>query len=205
MRYGSIGVVTAMVLAAAMTAGGCGGGSGGSAGAGGTGGADASTGTAVTSLSGARALNALTTAEANQLCNDTYGYFASAIPQGTECKWKGLSYAASSSAPSQTVLQQNCTTQENACLQADGGASSNPGCGDIPPDCTATVAQYSTCISDEVSAFSQTVGGLPSCATLTSAGTGAIFDAQTGGTPPASCASLSNACPALYPPSPISN
>ena len=42
------------------------------------------------------------------------------------------------------------------------------------------MAQYSACISDEVAAFIQTVNGLPSCATLTSADTSAIFDAQAG-------------------------
>jgi hypothetical protein len=199
MRNWPIALTAALVL-------GCGSaGSGGSGHDGGPGDSGSGGSNPVTTLTGSKALNALAPGEASQLCDDTYAYFASAIPRATACKWKGLSYAASSSAPSQDVLQQNCTTQESACLQADGGASSNPGCGDIPTTCTATVAQYAACISDEVTAFTATVGGLPSCTTLTSAGTSAIFDAQTGGTPPASCASLSNACPALYPPTPLNN
>jgi hypothetical protein len=171
-------------------------GTGGRSGGGGAGGGESS----VTTLGGSKAVNALTAAEATQLCNDTYAYFGSAIPKATTCKWKGLSYAASSSAPSQAVLQQNCTSQATPCLQSDPWAN-NSGCNGIPSTCAATVAQYAACIKDEVAAFIQTVDGLPSCTALTS--TAPIFDAQTGGTPPASCTSLGNACPDLYPPNPI--
>jgi hypothetical protein len=38
-------------------------------------------------------------AEATQLCNDAYAYFGHAISRATSCKWKGLAYAISSSAP----------------------------------------------------------------------------------------------------------
>ncbi len=228
MRNGTIGLMATVLLASATGPAGCssasnGGGTGGSSGGvggsgsgtggsgakggssgtGGSGAGGAGGGGGVTNIGSTKALNALTPAEANQLCNDIYSYFGTAIPQATACKWKGLSYAASSSAPTQAVLQQNCTMQQNGCLQSDAATFSNPGCGDIPTNCTATVAQYSACIADEVTAFSQTVSGLPMCTALTSAGTSAIFDAQSGGTPPASCASLSDACPALYPPSPL--
>jgi hypothetical protein len=228
MRHEPIGYITALLLASATVAAGCSatsngdgtggssggvggsgsgsggsGAKGGSSGNGGSGAGGAGGGGGVTSLSGTKAVNALTTTEAGLLCSDIYSYFGTAIPRATACKWKGLSYAASSSAPTQAMLQQNCTMQQNGCLPSDAATFSNPGCGDIPTNCTATVAQYSACIADEVTAFSQTVGGLPTCTALTSAGTSAIFDAQSGGTPPASCASLSDACPALYPPSPL--
>ena len=141
-------------------------------------------------------------AEVTQLCNDTYAYFGSAIPKATTCKWKGLSYAASSSAPSQSVLQQNCTSKETACQPTDPWAD-NLGCNDIPvdlhgdgrgstPPASATRSRPS----------SRPSTGSPACATLTSAGTAAIVDAQTAN-PPASCASLMNTCPDLYPPGPF--
>jgi hypothetical protein len=203
MRNGPIGIVSAMAVAWMMTTG-CGGGgaaagTGGSPG-GGTGGSSGAT--PVTTLSGTKAVGALTAAEAMQLCRDTYAYFGSAIPKATACKWKGLAFAASSSAPSQSVLQQNCTSQESGCLQAADPWANNPGCSDLPTTCTATVAQYAACIGDEVAAFVQIVNGMPACAALTSAGTAAIFDAQSGA-PPASCASLGNSCPDLYPPGPL--
>jgi len=202
MRNGLIGLMRAMALGLMATAG-CGstpgttGGTGGngSSGSGGTGG-----GSSVTTLSGGKAVGALTMAEATQLCNDTYAYFGTAIPKATSCKWKGLIYAASSSAPSQSALQQACTTKETSCLSTDPWAN-NPGCSDIPSTCTATVAEYSACISDEVAAFIPTVNGLPTCPTLTS--TLPIIDAQTAGTPPASCTSLGDKCPDLSIPSPL--
>jgi hypothetical protein len=227
MRNGLVGLVSATVLAAmaaavacssgggtggtggsssgaAGTAGGASGGSaGGGAGAGGPGGAAGGGGSAsaVTTISGSKAVNALTATEVTQLCDDSYAYFGSAIPKATTCKWRGLAYAASSSAPSQTVLQQNCTSKETACQPTDPWAN-NLGCNDIPATCTATVAQYAACINDEVTAFIQAVTALPSCTSLTSAGTAAIVEAQTAN-PPASCAALMNTCPELYPPGPF--
>jgi hypothetical protein len=43
------------------------------------------------------------------------------------------------------------------------------------------------------------VSGLPSCTEFTSAGTSAIWDAM-GANAPASCTSLTDKCPDLYPP-----
>jgi hypothetical protein len=156
----------------------------------------------VTTLSPDRAVNALSPAEVTQLCNDTYAYFGSAIPKATTCKWKGLSYAASSSAPSDAVIQQNCTGQQTACQQTADPWANNSGCNDIPATCTATIGQYSACISDEVAAFIQTVNGFPMCASLMRTDASAILNAIAAD-PPASCASLTNTCPDLYPPGPL--
>jgi len=229
MRNGLIGLTSAVVLFSTMATAGCGsnssgGGTGGSSSSGGvvgtggssssggvvgTGGSSSSGGQAgggaggggsVTNLSGTKALNALTAEEATKLCDDTYAYFGSAIPQATACKWKGLSYATSSSAPTQDKLRSNCTSKETGCQAADPSAVwPNPGCGDLPSTCTATVAEYSACISDEVTDFNQTVNGLPSCTEFTSAGTSAIWDAM-GANAPAGCTSLTDKCPDLYPP-----
>src|SRR5450759_1196942 len=87
--------------------------SGGAVGTGGT----SSSGTSVTTLSGTKALNALTTADATQLCKDTYAYFGKTISMVTACKYKGLSYATSSSAPSDSQFQQVCTDHEATCTQ----------------------------------------------------------------------------------------
>jgi hypothetical protein len=207
MRHGLVGI-SALVLGSMMT-GGCSssgdnGGAGGSPSNGGAGGQGVGGGggaaTSFTTLSSSKAVNALTPTEVTQLCNDTYAYFGSAIPKATTCKWKGLSYAASSSAPTQAQLQQGCTNKETACQPTDPWAD-NLGCNDIPTTCTATVAQYTACISAEVAAFIQTVNGLASCATLTD--TAPVFDAQTSAPPP-SCVSLNDVCPDLYPPSPLS-
>jgi hypothetical protein len=214
MRHGLIGLTTALLLGATLATGGCsstsnnggsGGGAGGSvSGTGGTsGGTGGGSGNSVTSVSGTKTIGSLSAAEATQLCNDTYFYLDTAIPHATACKWNGLYRAASSSSMTTDQLRTGCSLAENSCLASDAGAFSNPGCGDLPKTCTATVAQYATCIADEVTAFNQTVNGFPSCMTVTMAGTGPIFDALAGGTPPASCTSLGDACPSLLVPNPL--
>jgi hypothetical protein len=197
------------MLLAAMATAACssGGGTAGAGGAGGTGGSSSGGGTGgggsqVTTLDGSRALNALSATEATQLCDNSYAYFGTAIPLTTICKWRGLAYAASSSAPSQDVLRSNCTSKETSCQGTDPWAN-NLGCNDLPSTCTATVAEYSACIRDQVTAFIQTVTAFPMCTALMSTDTAALFEAMAGGTPPASCASLNNACPDLFPPSPL--
>jgi hypothetical protein len=214
MRQRLIGLMTAVLLASTLLNGACssssnsagtGGGSGTGAGgsATGAGGMGGSSSTSVTGVSPTKTISALSAAEGTQLCNDTYSYFGSAIPHATACKWNGLSRAASSSSRTQDDLQKGCALADNSCLQSDAGAFVNPGCGDIPKTCTATVAQYATCIADEVAAFNQTVNGFPACSVVTLADTSSIFDALGGGTPPASCTSLGEACPALVIPSPF--
>jgi len=210
-------LMTAMFLGSVLVTGGCssssnntggtGGGSNGT-GAGGKGGSAGGTGgsggMSVTSVSSTKAITALSATEFTQLCNDTYSYFDTVIPRAAACKWNGLSRAASSSSRTQDDLQKGCALADNSCLQSDAGAFANPGCGDLPKtNCTATVAQYASCIADEVAAFSQTVNGLPECNVVTLADTSPIFDALSGGTPPASCTSLGDGCPALVIPSPF--
>ncbi len=224
MRQRLIGLMTSLLLASALVTGACssttssagtgggpGSGSGGSAsGVGGGGGSSAGTGggsgNSVTTVSGTKNISSLSTAEATQLCNDTYSYFDTAIPHATACKWKGLSRAASSSSQTQNDLRTGCALAENGCLQSDAGAFANPGCGDLPTkNCTATVAQYTACVTDEATQFNQTVNGFPACDVVMLSGTAAIFDALAGGTPPASCTSLGDACPALIVPNPLTS
>jgi hypothetical protein len=200
MRNGLIGIVSGIALAAMAAAacsssndggkGGTGGSTGnaGTTGAGGTssGGGTGGGASTVTTLDGSKAVNALSPAEVTQLCSDTYAYFGSAIPKATTCRWKGLSFGASSSAPTDAQLQSNCTNKETSCTQSADPWADNPGCNDIPATCTATVAQYSTCISDEVTAFKQLVGGFPACSMLMRSNSSDILTAIAAD-PPSSC------------------
>ena len=176
------------------------GGTGGSSSSGGAGGGGASGGSSVTTISGTKALGALTTAEATQLCDDTDAYFGKNVTQATTCKWTGLYYATQSSAPTQDMLRKGCTDHESACLKADASTvSTSSGCSDIPSTCTATVAQYAVCISDQVANFNQTVNGLPSCDSFTTSATSGVWDALSANLP-ASCTSITDKCPELSPP-----
>jgi hypothetical protein len=210
MRNGFVGLVSALVLGS-MTAIACSsgrgtGGTAGSTGSGGTGGSSSGGtgggGSPITTLGGTRAINSLTAAEAEQLCNDSYAYFGTSIPKATTCKWKGLAFGASSSAPTDAQLQSNCTSKESSCQQLADPWADNPGCNELPATCTATVEAYSACIRDEVTAFLQLVNGFPMCAMLARSNASDILTAIAGD-PPASCGALMNTCPDLYPPGPL--
>lgn len=204
MRHSLTGFLGTMFFASAMATAmaGCSDGSGdGETAAGGSGGTGGGGGDAVTSLSASAALSTLAPPDATKLCNDTYAYFRTAIPTATACKWKGLSFATSSSAPTQEQLRANCTEKETGCLADPVTAlASNPGCSPLPANCGATVAEYSTCVRDQVAFFNQTVTAIEACSMLTSTGTDAVW-AALGATAPASCTFA--ACPSLYPPNPL--
>jgi hypothetical protein len=204
MRYGLIGLFGALALVSAMATAGCGGGDdagtaaggGGTAGSGGSGGGDSFTTVASTAM-----LSALPPADAMKLCDDTYAYFRTAISTEAACKWKGLSFATSSSAPTEEQLRANCTEKEMQCLADPATAlGTNPGCSPFPGNCTTTVGEYSACVRDEVAFFNQTVSTLPSCATLTAVGTQAV-SAALSSAPPASC--TFSGCSSLFPPNPL--
>jgi hypothetical protein len=200
--------VSALLLVSTMATAGCGSDSS-SEGTGGTGGTTSATGGSsgctgggsgepVTTVSGCKALNALTEEEFTQLCNDTYAYFGNGISAETTCKWKGVAFATSSSAPTVEQLQENCRTKESSCL-ADAAAvwSNNPGCNEFPEDCTATVAQWATCIQDETTNFNQQVSGLPGCDSFTKDYWDPVWAISSAELLP-SC----SFCASLYPPAP---
>jgi hypothetical protein len=178
-------------------------GTGGSTSTGGSqAGVGGSGGDSFTTLSGTTALSALTQEEATQLCDEAYAYYGSAISTETFCKWKGLSFATSSSAPTEEQLRANCADKENRCLADPAAAlADNSGCNSFPADCAATVADYCACVRDQAATFTQTVAGISNCDALTSEGTNAVWDAL-GAAPLASC-TFSDTCPGLYPPNPL--
>jgi hypothetical protein len=217
MRNELVGRASAMVAAGLVAAAGCSssgetagtggssssGGAVGTGGTGSTGGSSSSTGGgtsggSITALGGTVALSALTAAEAAQLCSDAFTYYRSAIDRASLCKWQGLAFGVSSSAPTDAKLQENCAGKETSCLQADPQSAS---CSAIPSPCTATVAEYSACISDQAAAFTQGVSTLPGCATVTTPDKAALWEFMTAELP-ASCTLLDATCAGLNPPPP---
>lgn len=161
-------------------------GTGGSSSSGGQAGGGAGGGGSVTTLSDTKVLNALTPADATQLCNDTYAYYLSAATPGVICKWKGLYFATQSSAPTEEKLRSNCTSQETPCLADPSATWASASCNDFPSDCTKTVADYSACIKDYTAWLTQKVSELPDCDTFTSASWNPVW-AIVSADPPASC------------------
>jgi hypothetical protein len=154
-------------------------------------------GTAVTGLCGDAPLNTLTQAEVLQLCSDTGAYAASSISKAGGCKYAGIVTAASSSSPTEAQLQAACSAKESNCTQSDTatGPGSNIQCSQIPPTCTATVAQYSACVVNEAVLFDQGASALVSCSMLTFANLSTAYDVPTAAMGAPNCMDISMACP----------
>jgi hypothetical protein len=153
-------------------------------------------GTAVTSLCAAAPLGSLTQAQAAQLCTDTGAYVASTVDKAIGCKYAGLITAASSSSPTVEQLQAACTGREATCAQSTTpmGPGGNTQCSQIPPTCTATVEQFSTCIKDLTVLFEQGASALVACPMITFASIPAAFDVPTTASAAPSCLALQMAC-----------
>lgn len=174
------------------------GGTGASVSTGGTSGGGASGSDSFPSLSDTKALGALTTAEASQLCTDAYAYYGRTIDRGTLCKAQGVTHGVSTSSPTDAMLQEYCKTKETSCLQA---SPSTPTCDPFPSPCTATVGEYSQCIVDNAAAFKAGASGLAACATITLNDLPAAWDFVTADQP-ASCALLNANCAGVNYPTP---
>ena len=208
MRTGLIKLAITLGVVSMLSAAGCSesnegvsgsaGSGGGIAGAGGGGGGGPGTGggSSVTSISGTKALGTLTTAEVNQLCDDTKAYFMGSISKANSCKFSALSNAASTSAPSDAVLRANCAAMENSCNASDAmGPGAATSC--LPPasTCTATVAQYSACITGGAALLTQSAGTLPNCSAVRLADISPIFAAVEALYQVPGCMPLTTACP----------
>ena len=68
-------------------------------------------------------------------------------------------------------------------------------CSQIPATCTATVAQYSTCVMEEAALFEQGANALTSCSMLTFENLSAAYDVPTAATQAPGCMAVKMACP----------
>jgi hypothetical protein len=174
----------------------------------------------LTSVSGTKTLNALSSSEKSQLCADVNTFaFGTLAPD--ECRGYSLestNYAATQDGTlSNSSLQSSCSSTYDTCFAStDGGVATTPLTSDgattapIPvdagnpcetlfaADCSATVAELSSCYSDLARAYT----ALPSCDTVTRSDLAAL--ARDGGPlsgsneTPASCAALESRCPGIF-------
>jgi hypothetical protein len=154
-------------------------------------------GTMVTNFCGSAAINTLTAAEAVQLCTETGAFVTAAISRPTGCKFRAIVAAVSTSAPTNEEMQAACAASEAACnddpsVPGPGGETS---CSQIPPTCTATIEQYSTCMVDQAAVFEQQATALTSCSTLTFANLSTVYDVAPAANAAPGCMALQTACP----------
>jgi hypothetical protein len=162
-------------------------------------------GGSVTSVSGSKSLNTLTAAEKTQLCNDSGAYAGRVLSKANACKAIAFLGGIFADPPPQTdaEAQAACMTTYNQCLAAPATGGTNT-CDDIPANCTATVDQYSACLSEGVAAASQTFAAFPSCnmVTLMSNPGGSGGSGGTSTPTSAACMAFQAACPGFDVPSP---
>jgi hypothetical protein len=180
-------------------------GSGGRAGGTGSGGSTGSgntSGTFTTSVPSGTKLTGLTSGQVTQLCTDIANFARAEEPTvcNAEAPFNGL-FAADFDLlvnPNATdaELRADCTS-----ASADGGTcSSNGTCNiaSIPSSCQATVADYTTCLNQAITAELQYFAAFPSCSSITAASLNALFAADGGASASpmesATCAMFDSTC-----------
>ena len=161
-------------------------------------------GGSVTSVPGNTSLATLTPAQATQICTDSTAYASRSISKSDACKLVGFITVATGvafgSVTTDQMAQTTCQAAVDSCnnSSSDAGATGNCSIGDTSTcAATATVSEYSTCITDSVNATKSSLASIPACSSITLASLRA--DGGTGGTTttPASCTKLTTDCPGL--------
>ncbi len=156
----------------------------------------------VTTISGSKPLNTLTSSEWQQLvCTDVPKYVSTQLGSSLNSY---LCMTAAAATLAATTVAQCQSTYTNCMSSISSGTSSGNDAGSsctfsssTVASCTETVAQFSTCISDDTAAaktvFDQIAQiGIGIC---TNPDAGNISNTQTP--LPASCTALIQACPSL--------
>jgi len=157
---------------------------------------------AVTSLPGSKTLATLSTADATQLCGDSVTYLIRNVSVAELCKRTGYDAAVfaleTGAATTDAQIQMVCMTAVNQCPSPvpDGGAGTC-SLGDTSSCATtATVDEYSLCISDATATLKAALPSFPTCSALTVASVAATqTDGGSGTATPPSCTKLMTDCP----------
>jgi hypothetical protein len=143
----------------------------------------------------------LTPAQQMQLCTDVTNYTVNNISKANGCKFAGVESAIIVYAfdPSMTDadLQSACSQAVTQCNSAppdtSGGNCDFSGVATCSAD--ATIGDFNTCASAEVTAESAAFASLPACSAITGAWITANADTVGTISEPASCVSLDAKCP----------
>jgi hypothetical protein len=155
----------------------------------------------MTAVPGTTPLGQLTQAQFGTLCGDvaTYRSLLAADPsfRAVYCAFGGITAATRAAGPSATDadVQQACSAAASSCMSAPQQPFTLACEVTVSATCTATVAQYTTCLDDSVAAAEVSVAAIPSCDSLTVAELRGDGDTLGTPTPPASCATYDAACP----------
>jgi hypothetical protein len=153
-------------------------------------------------------LGTVTPSEAQAICTATQMWTNQAITsdkqQQVTCRVTSNAIAALSARPAvmgappvtDAQLQMTCQTAYDTCIMrpapAPAPSTAAPTCQAFPASCTATVAEYETCLNDVPPFLDMTLAMLPTCQTLTRLSILSVLNLPN--TLPASCKTFQSKC-----------
>jgi hypothetical protein len=150
-------------------------------------------------------LGTLSDADWQKFCGAAAAYESSNSDPDISCRLAGISAAALAAAfgaaPNDAAVQKTCKDTYDQCKSTtatmDAGAGTN-NCSSKPgSDCTATVSEAETCLTDSTAAEKAAAASIPTCESLTLAQFQMPSDAGTTTSSPESCKTATQKCPGL--------
>jgi hypothetical protein len=165
-----------------------------------------------TGIAGTKTLGSLTDSEMQTLCAANAAFARTVMTPEMACRAGAIGFAGlSGMSPTATdaQIQQTCAMIYGMCMAGgpSGGAPATADAGAntcAKPDatCTATVAEYETCMNDSKTAMQQAMSSAPACEALTVAWVKANSgDAGSSSVDPPSCQAIKAKCPGWQAPS----
>jgi len=153
-------------------------------------------------IAGDRQLGSLTDDEYAGMCQKLSDYFSDSSATGKNveefaCRVSSALGALFFGADSDAALQAACKPLYDTCVASP--TTTEESCTKPDATCQATVAEYDTCVNDELKALNQAVTAVPSCDKITIVSLTALF-AASGSQTIASCDALEAKCPGIKTP-----
>lgn len=142
-----------------------------------------------------KAISDLTPAEQQKFCDSTAKWADSLVSTQAICRISG--HSATSVATTDAEARTICQQTYDACLESppDAGIGDSFECDTAGgAECTATVGEYETCLSDAGGLLKAQFEGIPGCNEARAGAVGIDFEFGDFD-PPASCQVLDEKCP----------
>jgi hypothetical protein len=145
-----------------------------------------------------KTLSSLTQPEVDQLNKAIADYVAGKVTKAQSCKAAGALAAGAATATgtitTDAALQAACTQGETQCNADTTTDTSNNVTMAQLANCSATVQELETCVTDETAAGLTALNSVPACSALTLSSLGSLAPLATQATA-ASCTAFDTKCP----------
>ncbi|HTB57084.1 MAG TPA: hypothetical protein VLC06_04385 [Polyangia bacterium] len=156
----------------------------------------------MTSVSGSQPLATATAAQLAQLCADTIAYSMQIVSAADSCKLTGLNTAIAAGGTGSATdaqLQEDCSDASGHCLAPGDAGAESCDLGDLSSCApTATISEYTACITEEGATIKQAVGSFPACNAVTASSLSSVSSTLAAARAGPSCQKLAAACPGMF-------